>query len=167
MRIFTILSVFMLCISAQAQVGIGTATPSTSSILDISANDKGVLMPRVPLVSKSDTTTITNGNVLGLIVFNTTNQNDVTPGFYYWDNTEWVRLSTSTGITNDDFQVVYIAAEGQVQFSTPLAFSNPNKINVFRNGVRVGFSQVSPSLIELEAGATCYQNDEIRILQNN
>ena len=35
-----------------------------------------------------------------MLVYNTATVGDVTPGFYYWDGTQWVRLATgSTGVT--------------------------------------------------------------------
>jgi len=64
-------------------VGIGTLTPDKSSQLDVVANDKGILIPRVSLTSTTDAVTITNGNVNSLLVFNTNTQNDITPGYGY------------------------------------------------------------------------------------
>jgi hypothetical protein len=55
-------------ISLNAQVGIGTTVPDASSILDVSSNTKGLLMPRL-------TTTERNAIVLpaeGLMIYNTT-----------------------------------------------------------------------------------------------
>src|SRR5690554_7682066 len=75
-----------------SQVGIGTLTPDKSSQLDVTANDKGILIPRVSLTSTTDTTTITNGNVNSLLVFNTATQNDITPGYYYWYIDKWKRI---------------------------------------------------------------------------
>src|SRR5690554_747598 len=51
------------------QVGIGTLTPDNSSQLDVVANDKGILIPRISLTSTTDATTIKNGNVNSLLVF--------------------------------------------------------------------------------------------------
>src|SRR5690606_21732316 len=81
---------------AYSQVGIGTLTPNNASQLDVVAKDKGVLLPRVALTSTTDTTTIINGNVNSLLVFNTNTQNDITPGYYYWYDNKWMR------IINDD-----------------------------------------------------------------
>lgn len=150
-----------------SQVGIGTKTPSSSTILDIYASNKGVLFPRVALQGKNDVTTITNGNQQGLLVYNTNTVADVTPGFYYWDNLEWQRFSTAIPSSTDYYQVVYYATNGQVQFNTPVAFSSTSKINVFRNGLRIGFNQIGATTIELEPEASCYLNDEIRIVQIN
>ncbi|MEG0850098.1 MAG: hypothetical protein RSF34_14365 [Flavobacterium sp.] len=77
---------------SQSQVGIGTRTPNASSQLEIVSNDKGVLFPRVSLTSTTDNTTITQGNVNSLFVYNSNTLNDVTPGYYYWLNNKWLRF---------------------------------------------------------------------------
>lgn len=62
--------------AVNAQVGIGTPTPSASSILDINVNSlpangkKGLLLPQVALKSTTDLTTIPNP-ANGLMVYNT------------------------------------------------------------------------------------------------
>ena len=43
-----------------SQIGIGTATPAQSSILEMSSAKKGFLITRVPLTSNTDVTTIAN-----------------------------------------------------------------------------------------------------------
>ncbi|MEA9414243.1 hypothetical protein SHI72_14965, partial [Flavobacterium sp. PL02] len=81
--------------SAYSQVGIGTPMPNSSSQLEVVANDKGVLIPRVTLTSSTDVTTIKNGNVNSLLVFNTATVADIKPGYYYWYDSKWNRISIS------------------------------------------------------------------------
>src|SRR5690554_4524419 len=81
------------------QVGIGTLTPDNSSQLDVVANDKGILIPRISLTSTTDATTIKNGNVNSLLVFNTNTQNDITPGYYYWYVDKWMRIINHDDVT--------------------------------------------------------------------
>lgn len=83
---------FTLGANCFAQVGVGTPMPDASTMLDVVANDKGILIPRVPLNNTTDATTITNGNKESLLVFNTQTINDVTPGYYYWYINKWQRL---------------------------------------------------------------------------
>ena len=83
----------------KAQVAIGSTTPNPSSQLDVIAPDKGLLFPRVALTSSLDTTTITNGNVFALTVFNTATIADITPGYYYWDGARWQRLLNAEDVT--------------------------------------------------------------------
>ncbi|AUC83542.1 ice-binding family protein [Lacinutrix sp. Bg11-31] len=54
--------------SIYAQVGIGTTTPDTSSILDVSSSSKGLLMPRLTTTERDNITL----PATGLIIFNTT-----------------------------------------------------------------------------------------------
>lgn len=86
--------------TAQSQIGIGTTNPNSSSILDITANNRGILIPRVTLTGTLDASTITNGNVAGLLVYNTASVSDVTPGFYYWNTSIWERLGVDSGSEN-------------------------------------------------------------------
>ena len=85
-------------IAAYSQVGIGTPLPDASTQLDVVANDKGILIPRITLSSSTDATTITNGNVLSLLVFNTAANNDLTPGYHYWDGNKWQRITNQDDV---------------------------------------------------------------------
>ena len=67
--------------------------PDSSAILDISADNKGVLIPRVALTGPDDTTTIESPQ-LSLFVYNTATTEAISPGYYYWDGDIWSRLST-------------------------------------------------------------------------
>ncbi|NHN24746.1 hypothetical protein FIA58_003570 [Flavobacterium jejuense] len=76
-----------------SQVGIGTTTPSASSALEIKSKNSGLLIPRISLLSTTDTTTITSP-ATSLLIYNTATASDVTPGFYYWD-TVWKKIGSS------------------------------------------------------------------------
>ena len=75
-----------------AQVGIGTDMPNESSQLEVVASDKGILIPQVALTGITDQTSISNGNVESLLVYNTTSAGDITPGYYYWSESKWNRI---------------------------------------------------------------------------
>ena len=64
-------------------------------------------------------------------------------------------------------QIVIIASEGQTQFNTPLNALDINKIDVYRNGARIGFTIINTNTIEVEPEASCFAGDEIRIVQIN
>ncbi|MCS7074866.1 MAG: hypothetical protein NZ108_10410, partial [Bacteroidia bacterium] len=73
----------------QAQnVGIGTATPDASSLLDLTSTTRGLLTPRMTAAQR---TAITSP-ATGLLVY----QTDGTPGFYYYDGSTWVLISTTS-----------------------------------------------------------------------
>lgn len=94
-----IIILFLGLVPVYSQVGIGTEFPELSAALDIFASDKGILLPRVSLQSSTDQTTISGNLVNGLLVFNTSDQNDLQAGFYYWYGSNWHRL----GSENDTF----------------------------------------------------------------
>jgi len=78
-----------------AQIGVNTSDPEAA--LDITATDKGLLIPRVALTSISTSAPVVNpnGSALkdGTMVWNTSNNSAVTPGFYYWSSSRWVRIA--------------------------------------------------------------------------
>jgi hypothetical protein len=95
-----LLYLFLLInISVMAQVGVGTTTPQAS--MDITSTNDGLLIPRIALSATNVATVLTP--TTSELVYNTATSavgpNQVTPGFYYWDGTLWIRLSS--GATND------------------------------------------------------------------
>ncbi len=77
------------------------AVADASAILDVSSPTLGMLVPRVNLTAINATAPITSPT-LSLLVFNTatasTGTNAVSPGYYYWDGTKWVRFAyTASG----------------------------------------------------------------------
>ena len=87
-----------------ANVGIGTSTPNTSANLDVTASDKGMLIPRVSLTASNLAGPITTP-AISLLVYNTatagTFPNNVTPGYYYWDGTKWIKFMVNNSNTTD------------------------------------------------------------------
>ena len=72
-----------------AQVGIGTTNPMGA--LDITSSTDGLLIPRLALSMTTTATVITP--TTSELIYNTATTGDVTPGFYYWDGSKWVKLS--------------------------------------------------------------------------
>lgn len=105
---YYLLVVIVLCICAtpvQAQEGFGTNNPNRASVIELQANDKGLLIPRVALTSRSAFSPISGlasgdeSTATALLVYNTntspdvTDPNAVSPGFYYWNGAVWVRIA--------------------------------------------------------------------------
>lgn len=81
----------------QNNVGIGTTTPHASALLDLTATDKGILIPRVALVAANNGTTPVNNPATGLLVYNTGTGGLTPAGFYYWNGTQWVQIDAGGG----------------------------------------------------------------------
>jgi len=94
MKKYLLLFVFYSCYTT-AQVGIGTTIPNAA--LDISSTNDGLLIPRVTLTATNAIAPLTAPTTSEL-VYNTftsaVGPNQVTPGYYYWNGTMWIRLAT-------------------------------------------------------------------------
>lgn len=101
----TIVLLLFSSTAAMAQVGIGTTFPDPSSMLDISATDKGLLAPRVSLVNVTDAFTPISTPATGLLVYNINAgvTGGAGTGFYYWSGSQWSKLITATVI--DDWKL--------------------------------------------------------------
>jgi hypothetical protein len=89
----------LLTFSSNAQgVGISQtgSVQNPSALLDIDGNDQGLLIPRLALTSTTDATTITNGNVTSLLIYNTVATANLVLGYYYWNGAVWKALGSPT-----------------------------------------------------------------------
>jgi len=88
--------------SVKAQQGFGTNTPAASAVVDMTATNKGVLLPRVALTATTVAAPV-SAPATNLVVFNTATAGDVTPGLYFWTGTVWKR-QMAKGDTGNDWQ---------------------------------------------------------------
>src|SRR5687767_4122282 len=74
------------------------AVANASAMLDIESTTKGLLIPRVALTATNNNAPIGATVTTSLLVYNTATASAgntaVTPGYYYWDGTQWVRFIT-------------------------------------------------------------------------
>jgi hypothetical protein len=71
--------------NTSGNVGIGTATPNASSLLDVSSTTRGILIPRM---TESQRNAIPSPPT-GLLIF----QTDASTGFYYYNGSSWMSIS--------------------------------------------------------------------------
>ncbi|WP_316736478.1 hypothetical protein [Pedobacter aquatilis] len=76
-------------------VGIGTASPNSSAILDLSTSNKGLLAPRIGLKSFTDQTTVPSP-ATGLLIYNTGADALKYKGYVFWNGSEWRSLNNTT-----------------------------------------------------------------------
>lgn len=105
-KILYLTTLLSISYTVNAQVGIGTKHPNPSAALAVMDSNKGILIPQVALTSILDNRTITNGNVESLLIYNTTANDELSPGYYYWHKERWERLLT-------DIDVARYAVEGR------------------------------------------------------
>jgi hypothetical protein len=75
-------------LNSNAQVGIGTSTPSASAKLEIASTTQGFLPPRMTSAERGNISNPANG----LIVY----QTDATAGLYYFNGSSWIYIINST-----------------------------------------------------------------------
>jgi len=87
----------IICKTFSQNVGINAnaASPDASAMLDIVSTNKGLLIPRVALTGTTDVATIASA-ATSLLVYNTATAGDVTPGYYYWTGSVWLRFVFTT-----------------------------------------------------------------------
>ncbi|MEC4053106.1 hypothetical protein VSP10_09895 [Myroides odoratimimus] len=82
---------------AQTKIGVvGKSNPdvNTNAILELEAENKGLLLPRVALTETTKADPL-SAHVSGMTVYNTATVADVVPGFYYNDGTKWQQMVTT------------------------------------------------------------------------
>jgi len=99
-----ILFVLSICVADAQNVGIGTSSPNASAQLDITATNKGLLIPRVALTSITDVVTIPSP-ANSLLVYNTTIgvfPSTLIPSYYFWNGTRWTQILSdiSSGVNS-------------------------------------------------------------------
>ncbi|RXM38953.1 hypothetical protein BOQ62_14825 [Chryseobacterium sp. CH21] len=135
----------------RAQIGIGTASPNANAMLDVTTTNKGVLFPRVALVSTNSASPL-SAHVAGMTVYNTVTNtsvasNPVYPGLYYNDGTQWLRKSTwndvrsiTGGSINDPISLITADVAAQTSLSTVLS--------------TISFTLDRPSTVEFSANVS-------------
>jgi len=76
-------------LSQTNNVGIGTTTPDSSAVLDLSSTTQGLLAPRMTYANRIG---ITNPKA-GLIVYQNNTASNTLPGYYYYDGSNWNKFS--------------------------------------------------------------------------
>lgn len=83
-NILLILSILLGALTAQSQVGIGTSSPDSKAVLDLTSTTKGFLVPRMTATQKGNI----SSPATGLLIYQTTG----TAGFYYYTGSAWILI---------------------------------------------------------------------------
>jgi hypothetical protein len=84
--------------------GTVNQTQNPNALIDMQSTNKGLLLPRVTLTGTDDATTI-GTHTEGMVVYNTVSAGSggtaVSPGYYYNDGTQWVKIGSGGGAEVD------------------------------------------------------------------
>lgn len=98
-----------------AQVGVNTTSPNASSMLDITATDKGLLIPRISIPNLNAAAPVTTP-ATSLMVYNTNATTGI--GFYYWDGAKWTPFAGGTNYWTKVGNDIYNNNTGNVGVGT-------------------------------------------------
>lgn len=135
------LFILVSSLGVTGQVGIGTTTPRGA--LEINSNTNGFIAPRVALESVNSSTPVKNPQdsgdpISGTLVYNTatagTYPNNVSPGFYFWNGSAWLKISAENTADNfiDDMRVPLDKGSNSAALGPILGSPGP-EIWFFRN----------------------------------
>ncbi len=156
---------------SQLKIGENPKSINADAILDVESVNKGFLLPRIGLVSTNVSTPLKRFTS-GMVVYNTSNCNDLSPGLYYCDGTKWIKASNTTTsspptpsnqLNNVQIIIENVATDGQTLFKTPSLITNINKILLYRNGIMISCTLNNSNTIISEV--PCKKGDQIRIIQ--
>lgn len=175
MRLYNLLTILFFT-STFSQVGIGTVTPHSSAILDLTAANKGLLLPRVNLTGTGDNTTISNP-ANGLLVFNLAAAGSGTTAvsansFYYRQNSIWQKFTSSAEITVLEGSNQYVLKSVTNQPLTTTQVTSVNNSETFEVPVTWSSSEIlidDPNNIELLANNQSFRikaTGNYRVLAN-
>ncbi|MEZ5027133.1 MAG: hypothetical protein R2739_11205 [Chitinophagales bacterium] len=140
----------MFCLAQTGNVGIGTATPNASAILDVTSTNKGILAPRVSIGDVSVFGLSGDTKSAGMIVYNTNTgtTGGYGTGFYYWDGSKWQKIvngspiraqnaiNLNTTTPNASAQYPYVELGGALIRPTTISgLSSTNKLSFTGSGV--------------------------------
>lgn len=108
-NILFLVFLFLFTNMYKSQFGIGTDNPDPSAVLQVESSNKGVLFPRVTLVSDMDNTSITNP-AHGLTVFNTSssiNGQGIYVNMGIDSAPQWQKMDTSSLLNSGIVKLIY------------------------------------------------------------
>lgn len=143
---FTGLALLISAVVGAQNMAINTtgAAPNDKAALDVSATDRGMLIPRVVLVSNTDP--ISETKPAGLMVYNNGGSFG-SSGFYKWTGTTWQRIGLPSGTNGQT-----LAHNGTTWNSSSV---------IYNDGINVGISNSNP-----KSAFSIYENGET-ITQTN
>jgi hypothetical protein len=157
-RLLSFIIIYMTIISVQVfaqNLGIGPDTfdPDASAGVEMKFTNKGLLIPRVTLTSTTSTSPITTPVATSLLVYNTATTGDVTPGYYYWDGSQWVRFATGSSVINGSgvaTRVAFWTAANTLGSNANLYWDNTNN--------RLGIGTTTPQTRLHVSGPTLFDD---------
>ncbi|SMG19830.1 hypothetical protein [Sphingobacterium psychroaquaticum] len=150
--------------SAQVKIDDNISTieriPNSNALLDLSSVRRGLLFPRLSLTSTTNPAPLSQ-HERGMVVYNLANQGDITPGIYYNNGINWLKVPERNGndITyNEETNILRFITEDNEAVSVDLkainAFTTSNGVKKNKNDIQLGGPLTGPTSITTSASNT-------------
>jgi hypothetical protein len=116
---------------AQVKVSTTATAANPNAMLEIEATNKGLLLPRLSLVSTTLAAPLTNF-VKGMLVYDTATVNDITPGMYYCDGVKWIKVNGATSGSGTALNAWNLTGNTGTNTATDFVGTTDNKDVVFK-----------------------------------
>lgn len=156
----TLLITLLSTLNSYSQVGIGTTSPSSNSVLDISSTNSGVLIPRLSTAQRNAIIPISTDK--GLLVYDT----DIENFFFYnpvnslWSsiNTGKVTTIATTNYTlsiSDYGKILDFTASSNITLNVPDTLPQGFQVSITQSGTgKIVFTRTGAMTINNRWGAT-------------
>jgi len=151
-----LMSGFAVICHAQVKITDGSdVSMNANSLLELESTDKGLLIPRVPIVSLSQADPLAAPVPAGMLVYSSAGS--VPDGFYYWNGSVWTGLtipdvpltkSASTTLLKTERLVL---ASGDISLTLPVVTSADNGLTIMVKNIGTHLDLIT---IEGNSGAT-------------
>jgi len=152
------LLLYGLSVTSVAQVKITDGvdmTMNANSLLELESLNRGLLIPRVSLVSLIQPDPLTDPVPAGMLVFST--GGSVPDGFYYWNGSKWVYFNGSETPATKSADATLLKSEplvlasGDIRLTLPIVTSADNGLSITVKNIGTHLNLVT---IEGNSGAT-------------
>ena len=136
-------------------------TMDGNSLLELESLNRGLLIPRVALVSLDQPDPLTDPVPAGMLVYSTAGS--VPDGFYYWNGSKWVsfNISETPATKSADATLLksetLVLASGDIRLTLPLVTTTDNGLSITVKNIGTHLNLVT---IEGNSGATIDGNTE-------
>jgi len=163
----TLLVLFSLNGISQVGINPSGSSPHPSAMLDVSASDKGLLIPRVSLIAVGDNLNPINNPAQGLLVYNL--NSTLNDGFYVWTGSSWSALATMDLVMHSLIDLDESAFGEMYEFHeigsyTPIDLTNDGAWHGWGSGITgdtsLVFSDISGGIKRLNAETGGYYEVE-------
>lgn len=151
-----LLSGFSVISLGQVKITDGVdMTMNANSLLELESLNRGLLIPRVALVSLDQADPLTDPVPAGMLVYST--GGSVPDGFYYWNGSKWVNFNVSETPATKSADAALLKSEtlvlasGDTKLTLPLVTSADNGLSITVKNIGTHLNLVT---IEGNSGAT-------------